>query len=151
MGIGDGVGINFTREVYNPKLKFVTPIRGFEYPQHIRLIGQSHKGAKQFKVDFNNSSNDIIFHFNVRFNEKAVVRNSCINGVWQKEERAEKEFPFHHGAIFTLDFIAHPDHVEVKKDGEHFIKFVYRDNYHNVVSMDVDGDIELHHVAVHQS
>uniref|UniRef100_A0A915D8M9 Galectin n=1 Tax=Ditylenchus dipsaci TaxID=166011 RepID=A0A915D8M9_9BILA len=46
-----------------------------------------------FNVNFMNANGDSLFHFNPRFSEKAIVRNSQSDGVWGKEER-EGAFPF---------------------------------------------------------
>ncbi len=45
---------------------------------------------------------DIPFHFNPRFDNGAVVRNSLINGAWGAEENAGA-FPFQRGAPFTIE------------------------------------------------
>lgn len=44
---------------------------------------------------------DVAFHFNPRFNEQTVVRNSNINGVWGPEERGGG-FPFVPGGRFEV-------------------------------------------------
>ncbi|CEF66290.1 Galectin, carbohydrate recognition domain and Concanavalin A-like lectin/glucanases superfamily domain and Concanavalin A-like lectin/glucanase, subgroup domain-containing protein [Strongyloides ratti] len=149
MGIGDGVTLSFSKEEYNPSVPFSTSINGFATPQHIRIIGQCQKHAKRFYINFSNDS-DIVFHFNVRFDEKCVVRNSTENGSWLEEERFEDSFPFHHCKIFTLDFIANENYVECKYDGQFFTEFSYRKWHTNVSSMEIQGDVELHYISVHK-
>uniref|UniRef100_A0A0N5B7Q1 Galectin n=1 Tax=Strongyloides papillosus TaxID=174720 RepID=A0A0N5B7Q1_STREA len=149
MGIGDGVTLSFSKEEYNPSIPFNTSINGFATPQHVRIIGQCRKHSKGFHINFSNG-NDIVFHFNPRFNEKCVVRNSTEDGHWQQEERYEDSFPFHHEKIFTLDFITHDSYVECKYDGQYFTEFSYRKWHADVTSMEIDGDIELHYVSIHK-
>uniref|UniRef100_A0AC35TZG7 Galectin n=1 Tax=Rhabditophanes sp. KR3021 TaxID=114890 RepID=A0AC35TZG7_9BILA len=131
------------------KLKYTTQLNLRTQP-HIRIVGQCHKGAKKFEVNLNTGS-ETTFHFNPRFNEKAIVRNSTKAGVWQKEERVEKDFPFHHDKVFTLDFVFHPDHLEVQYDGKHIIRFIFRDDPTTVNTLVIDGDLELHSVALYNA
>uniref|UniRef100_A0A0N4ZNB9 Galectin n=1 Tax=Parastrongyloides trichosuri TaxID=131310 RepID=A0A0N4ZNB9_PARTI len=145
--IGEGINVAFEKKEFNPKLPYKMSINGFSTPQTIQIIGQCHKGSKGFHVNFNDN-NDTIFHFNPRFKEKCVVRNSTNGGVWQNEEREESEFPFHHDKIFTLDFIAHQNHVECKYDGKYFLKFAYRKNHRNMTLLEIDGDVEIHHISI---
>lgn len=46
---------------------------------------------------------DIAFHFDIRFNERQVVRNTLINGGWGTEERSGP-FPFFHGQSIDIIF-----------------------------------------------
>lgn len=45
---------------------------------------------------------DIILHFNPRFSETVIVRNSMLRGEWGTEER-EGQMVFKQGAEFTID------------------------------------------------
>ena len=45
---------------------------------------------------------DIAFHFNPRFDEKVVVRNTFRKGAWGREERQETHFPFTPGVNFDI-------------------------------------------------
>lgn len=44
---------------------------------------------------------DVVFHFNPRFNEQTIVRNSNIDGRWGPEERGGG-FPFVQGRRFEV-------------------------------------------------
>lgn len=44
---------------------------------------------------------DVVFHFNPRFNEQTIVRNSNLGGYWGPEER-EGGFPFVQGRRFEV-------------------------------------------------
>lgn len=56
----------------------------------------------RFHVDFIKGS-DVVFHFNPRFNENTIVRNSNLRGCWGPEER-EGPFPFVQGRRFEVYF-----------------------------------------------
>lgn len=44
---------------------------------------------------------DVVFHFNPRFSEQTIVRNSNLSGYWGPEER-EGGFPFIQGRQFEV-------------------------------------------------
>lgn len=44
---------------------------------------------------------DVVFHFNPRFHEQTIVRNSNIDGRWGPEERGG-DFPFVQGRRFEV-------------------------------------------------
>jgi hypothetical protein len=47
-------------------------------------------------------SKDISLHFNPRFKDSIVVRNSLKNDVWGTEDRTGTSFPFKRGATFEI-------------------------------------------------
>ena len=57
----------------------------------------------------NSHKRDIAFHFNPRFNENAVVRNSMAGFTWGKEERRQPNFPFKKGEHFDIMIMVHSD------------------------------------------
>lgn len=54
----------------------------------------------RFHVDFVKGG-DVVFHFNPRFHEQTVVRNSQLGGYWGPEER-DGMFPFIQGRQFEV-------------------------------------------------
>uniref|UniRef100_A0A3Q3KLR1 Galectin n=1 Tax=Monopterus albus TaxID=43700 RepID=A0A3Q3KLR1_MONAL len=56
--------------------------------------------SNEIHVDFVKGP-DIAFHFNPRFNEQTVVRNSNLGGCWGPEER-DGGFPFVRGQRFEV-------------------------------------------------
>uniref|UniRef100_A0A8C9Y9Z8 Galectin n=1 Tax=Sander lucioperca TaxID=283035 RepID=A0A8C9Y9Z8_SANLU len=61
----------------------------------ITIDGEPVPGGDRFKVDFIKGS-DVVFHFNPRFAEQIIARNSNLDGCWGSEER-EGGFPFVEG------------------------------------------------------
>lgn len=54
----------------------------------------------RFHIDFVKGG-DVVFHFNPRFHEQTVVRNSQLGGYWGPEER-DGMFPFIQGRQFEV-------------------------------------------------
>lgn len=82
---------------------FITLIPSGLFPSKSVIIsGMVLPNAKRFHVNFR-SGNDIAFHFNPRFNENALVRNTQINNTWGPEERSlPGTMPFSRGQSFTV-------------------------------------------------
>ncbi|KAK0418661.1 hypothetical protein QR680_013695 [Steinernema hermaphroditum] len=153
MPIGQGAGpggITFAQEYFNVRAPFRSSVSGFLFPQRIRFVGiPIHGHAKRFAVNLR-SNDDIVFHFNPRFDEHCVVRNSTKNGTWQREERFETEFPFHHDKVFTLEFVAEDTSVSVYHNGIFFVSFELRDSCFDIREVEIEGDIDIHSVHVTQ-
>ena len=58
---------------------------------------------------------NIAFHFNPRFDEQVVVRNTKKGGVWGSEERQQPYFPFRHGQEFKMVIFSDPEKFQVIK------------------------------------
>uniref|UniRef100_A0AC34FAP7 Galectin n=1 Tax=Panagrolaimus sp. ES5 TaxID=591445 RepID=A0AC34FAP7_9BILA len=54
------------------------------------IHGTPEKKGKGFHIDLLKKNGDIALHFNPRFDEKAIVRNSLISNEWGNEERGGK-------------------------------------------------------------
>ncbi|VDP02123.1 unnamed protein product [Soboliphyme baturini] len=68
---------------------------------------------KYFFVNFL-SSLTVVFHSSIRFNEKAVVRNTFSNGKWEKEERDLRIFPFLPNGTFDMVILCQKDGYKVR-------------------------------------
>lgn len=58
--------------------------------------------SPRFQIDFIKGP-DVVFHFNPRFHEQTIVRNSSLGGCWGPEER-EGGFPFAQGRRFEVKY-----------------------------------------------
>ena len=68
-----------------------------------------YRFAINFKVADHKMS-DVAFHFNPRFREQQVVRNSYVGQNWGREERSQSHFPFQPGQKFDMMIV-----IEQKK------------------------------------
>ncbi|XP_061599765.1 galectin-3 [Cololabis saira] len=112
----------------------------------ITIVGEPLPGADRFNVDFVKGS-DVVLHFNPRFHEQTVVRNSNLGGYWGPEER-EGDFPFVPGRRFELKILVEENMFKVAVDGQHLLEYEHRaGGLEEVTLVRVVGDIALHSAA----
>ncbi|XP_028421130.1 galectin-3 [Perca flavescens] len=126
----------------------------FDLPLHagilprlvITIVGEPVPGGDRFQVDFIKGS-DVVFHFNPRFPEQTIVRNSNLGGCWGPEER-EGGFPFVQGQRFELKILVEEDSFKVAVDGTHLLEYEHRvGGLEEVTLLRVTGDVVLHSAA----
>uniref|UniRef100_A0A3Q1FEW7 Galectin n=1 Tax=Acanthochromis polyacanthus TaxID=80966 RepID=A0A3Q1FEW7_9TELE len=112
----------------------------------ITIVGEPVPGANRFSVDFMKGSDDV-FHFNPRFPEQTIVRNSNLGGYWGPEER-EGGFPFVQGQRFELKILVEEDMFKVAVDGNHLLEYEHRvGGLEEVTLLRIQGDIVLYSAA----
>ncbi|XP_060727513.1 galectin-3 [Tachysurus vachellii] len=112
----------------------------------ITIVGEPVPGGERFQVDFMKGS-DIVFHFNPRFSEQTIVRNSNLSGYWGPEER-DGGFPFIQGRQFELKILVEEDVYKVAVDGIHVLEYEHRaGGMEQVTLLRVYGDVTLYSVA----
>uniref|UniRef100_A0A8C5E6Y0 Galectin n=1 Tax=Gouania willdenowi TaxID=441366 RepID=A0A8C5E6Y0_GOUWI len=112
----------------------------------ITIMGEPLPGADRFNVDFVKGS-EVVFHFNPRFNEQTVIRNSNLGGYWGPEER-DGPFPFVQGRRFELKILVEEDMFKVAVDGTHLLEYEHRvGGLEEVTLLRVEGDIVLYSAA----
>ncbi|KAK5857984.1 hypothetical protein PBY51_011188 [Eleginops maclovinus] len=112
----------------------------------ITIDAEPVPGANRFQVDFFKGS-DVVFHFNPRFPEQTIVRNSNLGGCWGPEER-DGHFPFAQGRRFELKILVEEDYFKVAVDGSHLLEYEHRvGGMEEVTLLRVTGDVVLHSVA----
>ncbi|CAJ0941712.1 unnamed protein product, partial [Mesorhabditis belari] len=142
---GHGVkGHAFATEFFNPATPVSVPVRGFQQGARLRLV-MIPTGVGRFVINLKRPG-DIALHYNPRFDEKAVVRNSTLRGGWQSEERSCEPFPFHANRIYTLEFVAEPGAVAVFINGQHHCRFNERGSHHDINEIEVGGNVHIHSV-----
>ncbi|PSN51886.1 Tectonin beta-propeller repeat-containing protein [Blattella germanica] len=92
---------------------------------------------------------DILFHFNPRFPDEVIVRNSLICGDWGTEDR-EGDMVLKAGAEFTIDIECQEDAFKVIIDGNLFTYYEHKQKPHNVTHVAINGGVSLNKV-VYQS
>uniref|UniRef100_A0A1I7YU95 Galectin n=2 Tax=Steinernema glaseri TaxID=37863 RepID=A0A1I7YU95_9BILA len=120
--------------------------QGFPFG-HLRAgsrVFVSGNATGDFQVNLLNHRNERIFHFNPRFSEKKVVRNSDLNGQWGQEER-EGKFPFHKNEGFDITIINEPYALQVLINDQQYCAFSHRTQrpMEDYVGLSIEGKVEL--------
>ncbi|XP_023575612.1 galectin-9-like [Octodon degus] len=132
------------------KLPHHVSIHGGLYPSRVITVsGIVLKNAQRFYINLCTDS-DIAFHFNPRFDENTVVRNTEIQGLWGTEERSLPfNMPFRQGYSFTVMITCQAECYSVSMDGKHLLDYAHRlKDLQSIVHLEVDGDLELNSVIV---
>jgi len=112
------------------------------------ISGIPEKKGKGFNVELVNNLKEVSFSFDVRFGDKAVVRNAQLNGVWGNEEKSGSKLPFEKDVAFDLIIVNEPYSFQVFVNGQHFCAFAHRSDPNNVRSFRINGDVELQGVYI---
>uniref|UniRef100_A0AAY4BH63 Galectin n=1 Tax=Denticeps clupeoides TaxID=299321 RepID=A0AAY4BH63_9TELE len=132
-----------THQQHVTAVPYKTIINGGLYSgKTINIQGVVNPTAKRFSVNLQSRAG-IVLHYNPRFDENVVVRNSFLGGVWGPEERGGG-MPFHRGNAFTITVICNPQGYSVMLNGAQVHSFDHR--HHNLQEIDVlevSGDLSL--------
>ncbi|XP_050405036.1 galectin-9 isoform X2 [Patella vulgata] len=115
--------------VVNPPIPYVGPVRLSE-GLTIAVQGKVSHHHNSFSINFTKSPtssdlHDAALHFNPRFNEGCIVRNSQDCGNWCSEER-HGGLPLQKGVPFEITFCIHRHHYKISINGRHFADFKHR-------------------------
>lgn len=96
---------------------------------------------------------NISFHTSVRFKYKSesvhkVVCNSYSNDVWVNEEIPSMECPYDPGRSFVMRILLKEDHFSVSIDDERFINYKYRDDFSQINTIYISGDVSIHSIQI---
>lgn len=109
------------------------------------VTGVPERDAKKFEINLF-AGRDIALHFNPRFSDKAIVRNSQRNGTWESEER-EGKFPFAKDKQFDIVIVSEGDALQIFIDGEHHSTFKNRVAPNQIDGLGIEGDLQLQAIA----
>uniref|UniRef100_A0A8C7E6G0 Galectin n=1 Tax=Naja naja TaxID=35670 RepID=A0A8C7E6G0_NAJNA len=137
------IGQCFQPQIY--PLPYRGTIYGGLFPsKSIIVSGSVSPSAQRFHINLK-AGNDTAFHFNPRFDENAIVRNSNLNMRWGSEERhLPFGMPLMRGQPFTIWIQCEAHCFKVAVNGLH--QFEYNHRIHNLLQinlLEVDGDITL--------
>ncbi|XP_012368858.1 galectin-5-like, partial [Octodon degus] len=131
-------------------IPFFTAIPGGMKPSKVVTVsGIVSPNATRFHINLC-AGTDIAFHFNPRFNERCVVRNTKIMGSWGQEERwLSGNMPFIPGESFTVQITCEADCYRVTVDGQPLLTYEHRlQDLLSISHLEVTGDITLMDVQV---
>ncbi|XP_023869125.1 galectin-9 isoform X2 [Salvelinus sp. IW2-2015] len=137
---------------YTPKPSFVVPYKnimaGGLYPgRNITIQGVVNHNADKFCINLRFNSG-VAFHFNPRFNENVVVRNSLLKEQWGPEERTGG-MPFYRGQPFTMIIMCDTQCYRVMVNGALMFSYNHRHFlFQQIDILEVEGDVSLSAVLV---
>ncbi|XP_062393334.1 galectin-9-like isoform X2 [Sardina pilchardus] len=137
---------------YSPPKAYTVPyktvIQGGLYPgKNITIQGVPNQQAASFCINLRFNSG-IALHFNPRFKENTVVRNSHLNNKWGAEERSGG-MPFHCGQPFTVMFVCDTQCYRIIVNGVQMFTYNHRHFSHEQTDIvEISGDLSLSSVQV---
>ncbi|XP_075415360.1 galectin-9 [Tenrec ecaudatus] len=135
----------------NPCVPFTGSIHGgLQEGLQITINGTVlFSSENRFHVNFQSSysQNDIIFHFNPRFESGGfVVCNTKQAGHWGSEERM-MQLPFQKGSSFQICFLVQSAHFQVTVNGKHFLQYMHRMPFHQADTISISGAVQLSYIG----
>ena len=87
--------------------------------------GYVNSSDGRIRVDLIDAKGDIVLHFTARFDQKALVLNTRINGDWGREERPSG-YDFSPEKKYTVEFLATETYINISLDGKHLHNYKNR-------------------------
>ncbi|XP_064600972.1 LOW QUALITY PROTEIN: galectin-4-like [Liolophura sinensis] len=146
MAYPSGVGI-----VMNPTVPVSLAIEGGTCAGKMIIVqGVINPRANMFTINLSSGmphegSPDIPLHFNVRFTENCVVRNSLIGGNWGPEER-NGNMPFKRGQAFEVIILVEQGMYKIAVNGKHFTEYHHRLQKELAHVVTINGEARLNFI-----
>lgn len=141
-------------QIVNPSSPYTGPIgaAGLQYGTMISVKLTVSPNPNRFAINLNGAyygpqQDDIAFHFNPRFPERTIVRNSKQSNKWGGEERGGV-FPFAPNGTHEVAILCLKKCFRVQVDGHHVIDYNHRHNVETVKSMSVAGDVTIRDINI---
>uniref|UniRef100_A0A6I8S0A5 Galectin n=1 Tax=Xenopus tropicalis TaxID=8364 RepID=A0A6I8S0A5_XENTR len=131
-------------------IPYQTKIHGGFFPSKmIAVRGTVPAHPKRFHLNLKFHGGTAL-HFNPRFDEHTIVRNSHLNGSWGKEERnLPSGMVFSPGQSFVIEIRCEQHAFKVHVNGAHICDFNHRvHSLQQIDTLQIEGDVVLQHVQV---
>ncbi|XP_064622314.1 galectin-4-like [Lineus longissimus] len=133
-------------EIANPHMPYSGPVRGpLIHGSMIFIRGHIQQGCSRMVINLEAANGDIVLHINPRFNDGAIVRNTC-QGNWGGEERSGG-MPLQQGGQFECIILVQEGHYKIAFNGQHFTDYHHRMAKESVTLLKVDGDLRLNNIT----
>jgi len=118
------------------------PGEGLAPGKTLLIYGTPEKKGKRFHINLLRKNGDIALHFNPRFDEKHIIRNSLINNEWGNEER-EGKLPLEKGVGFDLKIVNEEYAFQIFLNEDRYATFAHRLEPHDLNGLQIGGDVEI--------
>nr|CAD7425380.1 unnamed protein product [Timema monikensis] len=125
-------------------------LNGFVPGYEVVVVGQVQHGADRFHINLESSTQDVIFHFNPRFHDGVIVRNSQFNGAWGPEERGGG-LQMRPGQEFRINIVAEHDGYRVYVNGAFFTLYRHRQGHSLVHQLLIDGNVSIRQLVYYST
>lgn len=133
---------NHYHRIDNPPTPFEMEIpNGLEPGKQIYVSGTINPDCEKFTIDLVNGNGQIAFHFNPRFSQNEIVRNSNLGG-WGPEEKSGG-FPFKKGRNFEVIILVEQDQYKVAINGQHSFDYRHRCPFQEISRIVLKGGIRV--------
>ncbi|XP_021378023.1 galectin-9-like isoform X1 [Mizuhopecten yessoensis] len=143
-------------EILNPSVPYMGDIHGgLAAGKSIDIQGSLPLTQETFVINLQCGRQaypqlEVALHFNPRFDQGCVVRNSHEGGSWKKEERFGV-FPFHPGQPFSVKIVVEVNQYQIHVNGQLFTGFQHRIPFHRVNTLSISGGITISSVRISSS
>ena len=139
--------------IMNPPIPYVGSFPGGNMTPERQIIiqGMVPQCSEGFGINLangpsiGNPRSDTPLHFNPRFNECCVVRNSLKGMKWAKEER-HNGMPFGHQMPFEIVIMADQYCYKISVNNNHFCEFQHRLPLTGVNTLTIEGSITINSI-----
>jgi hypothetical protein len=134
--------ISWSGKYYPVPYESGIPGEGLAPGKTLLIYGTPEKKGKRFHINLLKKNGDIALHFNPRFDEKHIIRNSLISNEWGNEER-EGKLPLEKGVGFDLKVVNEEYAFQIYINDERYCTYAHRLEPHDLNGLQIGGDVEI--------